>query len=279
MRPAHCLLLLIVAALQGCVDKAAARPDTGSSPADDTGRPDSSGDDSSADTATCDTAAFAALATPEEIAVTPRDDEEAEGLAICLATGLVAFEEVYERLLTDLDAIRGAWPQLEEVEYRASPDLYDVWLRMELEVAEEVESGTYRDWDCIHSYFDAVRVNPVVPLDDYAFVQVELEGRYDTDVLAEIYVGLRGVLEAEGARGPAGDSDGSNIGGLIDGGTYHYVFDYGDGDCPSGCVYHHYTYVVTETPGAPTLIDTWDRGEGATDTGDAPDWLSMSNCP
>ncbi len=257
--PATGLLLATAVLAAGCPSESG---DDDASVADD----DVAGDD---DTAADPCSDYVGLVTPEEVAATPRDERDAEAIALCLTGGLIARQDVYDRVMADIDAIYAGDDSVVgmEVYHHYSGELMD--FGVDDETFAQMKAGEYTAWDCANAYYGVERVTY---LETLTFGTIEFKGYYNLGLLGEEYRALPGIV----STGPRTDySDGPRIRGVIDGSTYHYVFDNRWGDCIDGCYYGEGRYYISSAPGTFELIDAFEWGyEPYTPP---PDWFETHN--
>ena len=140
--------------------------------------------------------------TPEEIAATPRADRELEHMALDLGGGLTADPAVYDRVVSDVTALRASFPQAASVAYlgRWRPD--QLLLTVEPATYREIEANLYHAWDCLGSWYGAASVE-LAP-DSETWLLLVFDGVYDVPALGRDYRALPGLSAAE-PNGYAGD--------------------------------------------------------------------------
>lgn len=154
----------------------------------------------------------------------PRDDAEAELLALELGGGLLATDDDYERIRRDLSLIRVAQPQVTQV--RATLVFEPSELLVEVD-------NPFDAFDELNRFYQAeVRMDAI--LNDLGFVLVVFPGRLNIPLIAREYAALPGVRSAE-ANGFAGESTQVMV-QPENSDAWRYVFIQGLGDCPSGCL-------------------------------------------
>lgn len=223
-------------------DTDATAGETGTDTGADTGGTDTGG------AATCED--YEGAATPDQVAMTPREDEEAELLTLEATEQVVAPEATYLRVLTDLDAIRELAPDLEEITARASYDPSALLLEVDDATADLIQDGTYDAWECPNTLYRVSEIDtellPALP-----FVVLTFEGRFYIPALVPDYTELEGVISAE-PDGVVGD--GNDVCLSIEGETHTYVFDEASGDCPAGCIDHTYWGFEVDPEGNVTAL-------------------------
>ncbi len=225
-------------------------------------------DDSTPDTGPC--ASYVGQATTAEILATPRADTNIEALAISMTGTLTAPQAVYDRLVTDIDAIRTMMttiaPGVSAISYRPPDDMQRMMMGFDSASLAAVQAGTYTDWDCPNQWYEMQQVDA-----SSSYVLVEFEGIYNIPMLAAEYATFPGVQYAE-RNGMMGG--GPTICGTIDGDTWHILMVNGYGDCPSGCINRDYYYFTTTSTTAPVAGGEWSNSSGTT----APAWQTTYAC-
>lgn len=175
--------------------------------------------------------------TAAEIAATPRADENLELLAVALSPGVTAEQEIYDRMVRDVTAIRALPPvvdgvSLTEVPFLATHTGRTLLLTPDgLATYQAMENGDYRAWDCLNDWygFEGADFEAAFPA-ELPWVRVRLKGLYDLHRVAAEYAALPGVVSAqpEGIDYPAVFYLPS-LCAAIDGTTYRYFFDFPQG--------------------------------------------------
>ncbi|MEM7160555.1 MAG: hypothetical protein AAF799_47400 [Myxococcota bacterium] len=211
---------------------------------------------------------FMGAATPEQVAMTPRDDEEAELLAIEASEEIVAPTELYERALADLALIRADAPELSTIQARPRwrPDELRVSLDRDSDAA--LMAGTYRDWDCVNEHYGVVEVIA----EGFFFSHVlHFEGRFNIPLVQPDYMAVETVTSTESA---ITGGDGPDVCMSIDGDLHTYIFDDARGDCPAGCTEHAYTGYTVDGRGTLELLGVWAPDPEARP--DPPPWFTAA---
>lgn len=145
-----------------------------------------------------DTAAFTTCSlppscgqgTPAQIAASPREDEDAEQIALLLGGDLTAPQHLYERVRDDLAALRSAHPdELATVPVSARHDARSLLLQVSPEVAAAISAGTYHEWDCLNGWYRADSAGLLTS----NLAQVRFDGLLDTERIAAEYARLPGI--------------------------------------------------------------------------------------
>jgi len=172
---------------------------------------------------------YIGIVSKQMIGMTPRDNYDAEILAIKATNSLVAPQDVYERVARDLTAIR------------LNDSVSDIHCRLDYSPSSMLISfndnrsinNDYTQLDCMNEYYGLIEKSRRFT-GSYKYVYA---GRFDISLLADEYSKLPDVKYAE-PNYYYGDGD--NICLSIRDGVYSYVFKRGWGDCPSGCMYEEY---------------------------------------
>jgi hypothetical protein len=208
----------------------------------------------------------APVSTAEELAATPRADENLELLALSLEPErITATSETYERVVADVSAIRRLEPELAEIGYFPPHDGKTLYLGLTDLAAQSVSAGQYSAWDCLNDVYGltSITTNDIF---GRAYALVELHGIYDIRRLAELYAQLPGVNTAEP---DAFGGDGPTLCVKRAGDRYEYVVDQAGGDCPAGCTEHEAHYFVSEAGGQVAAVERWSSLAGQP----APEWF------
>lgn len=200
-----------------------------------------------------------------DIELTPREDEEAELIALCLSGKLVASNALYNQVLSDLATIRSTFG--DEFEPIDSIRFVPPWKPSSIIIAfndntfEEVVNNEYHAWDKFNSKYKLIEIKL---LEFIETAVLYFEGRLHPRRLKEIYQNLPGVIYIE-LNGLIGDSP--NIYPKLEVNEITYLFRDAWGDCPSGCIYSEYWYFVFEDE-RPIFIGHWIPHENP----EEPDW-------
>lgn len=177
---------------------------------------------------------------------TPREDTNIELLALKFSERVVAEQDVYDRLVRDLSAIRAQDPSVASINYFAPNDGKSLLLRVDVPTGAAIADGSYHSWDCLNDAYGASSINQL-SIGGTGFVALTLRGIYRIDLVSKQYATLRGIESA----GPAvGGGDGPTICLTRTNDVWHYVFDDASGDCLAGCTEHLYKHFSTDQAGA-----------------------------
>jgi hypothetical protein len=212
-----------------------------------------------------------ALASPSELASTPRADVNLELLALKLSPGkVVAPQATYDRVVRDVGAIRAKAPELAKIMFFSFNDGRRIELTVPVETGTQMQAGTYHAWDCLNETYGASLPAEIIRIGnaDQEYVWLTLKGIYAAHLLAAEYARLPGVTSTEGR---AFGGDGPTICATADGSTWHYVFDDASGDCPAGCIDHAYRHFSTDAAGVVTELERWSTKDGTP----RPAWVTQ----
>lgn len=204
--------------------------------------------------------------TADEIAATPRADENLELLALQLSDGAIADEAIYRRLVRDIAAIRAREPAVREINYFTPFDGSTMNLAFDEANAAAFREGGYHNWDCLNRHYRVVSITPF----SGNGVTITFGGRFNQHKLGELYSSLRGVKWAEPVMYVG---DGPTIYVTRENDSWHYVFDDATGDCLSGCYASDAWYFVARGNSSPRFIARWISSGGSGAMRDAPEWV------
>lgn len=103
--------------------------------------------------------------TSAELAATPRPDPNLELLALTVTNTMTAREDVYQRIVADVSAIRAAEPALAHIRYWAGHDGQTLSLVVSDATRRQIDEGRYDAWNCLNKRYGAVEIRTgIVPL-------------------------------------------------------------------------------------------------------------------
>jgi hypothetical protein len=181
---------------------------------------------------------------PNPLDQTPRENYEAEFVALSLSGELVAPQALYEEVRDGLAHLRSQYSDSipDGVGFRAI-----CWLPGEItgslteEASVEIRNGSYTEMDSLNAMLRLARMDTT----SFSFSREQVyfhlffEGRLHADRLREIYDLLPSVEYT--SHGYLCLDQSQYYPRLIDGGV-SYLFRRGFGDCPSGCIYSEFWY-------------------------------------
>lgn len=262
-------LLLAVAAATACTPAdgtttseptpSASSSDEGESSGSTTASQDTSTSDDGADSGSStgttlppDCSDYMGRATPEQTAMTPLADPEAELLAIEASGEIVAAPALHDRIAAELAAIRADAPGLAAIEAWPSWSPSSIVVSLDEEGAAAQAAGTYHAWDCPNALYHVIEVEPGGL---FGSITLRFAGLYDVQQVIEDYLVVEHVVHAE-IDGAIGDA--SDVCLSIAGELHTYIFDDARGDCPAGCTEHVYTGFTVAPDGTITALGSFD---------------------
>jgi hypothetical protein len=207
------------------------------------------------------------VGSTEELAATPRADENLELLALSLEPErMTASSSTYDRVVSDVAAIRALTPSLADIGYLSGSDGMSLYIQVTSIGAQSIAAGDYTAWDCLN---DAYKAGPPQVTDGLAThsVNLQLGGVFNLPLVAELYAELPEVILTEPS---SGNGDGSTLCAVRDGEQYQYAVDRAGGDCPSGCTEHEVHGFASDAAGQVTALGVWSSLSGDP----APAWVS-----
>jgi hypothetical protein len=211
-------------------------------------------------------AGFEPLASVAEVAEAGRDDLDAEVLALRAGSGVVADTALYDRVSSDLSAVRALEPALADVHVW---DVFYNWMSLELDAESfaAFESDEYHAWDCANAHYGVSSISVV----GVSSVALSFEPkRYRIPLLAEQYEGLEGIASA----GVGASGDGPDICLEVDGTDHRYLFDDASGGCGVVCTEHDYSAFEVSMAGVVTPLGSYCLSQTGACDEQEPDWLA-----
>lgn len=218
------------------------------------------------------------LASANELASTPRADVNLELVALKLSPGkIVADEATYQRVVRDVGAIRGKYPEVATISFFPYRNGRSFSLYLPVDTAEQMQAGTYHAWDCLNGTYGAVLPFEFIRIGnaDHVFALGKLKGIYAMDLLEAEYARLPGI---ESTDSIATGGDGPTICVMSGPSTWHYVFDAASGDCLDGCMDHSLRHFTTEPDGVITTLETWSTQSRAPNPAWVTQLVTPTNC-
>ncbi|MBU1320440.1 MAG: hypothetical protein KKG33_12545 [candidate division Zixibacteria bacterium] len=211
-----------------------------------------------------------------QLAESPRDNEEAELMALWMVGKVVAYTRDYNRIVDALNIVRQTYsdsvPQLDSIQFAYPFQPSEIIVLVDSAARAKLRIGAYTDWDSLNSLF---RVTDIDTTDLGISQQVQLSflGRLNPDLLADSYWDLgqlRGGITGTGIYVNVGDQ--SNLYPWEVGTFMTFLLRRADGDCPAGCINSHFWYFrVSE--GHAELVGDFEAEDGVP----FPDWWDVAN--
>jgi hypothetical protein len=193
------------------------------------------------------------IGTVAEIASTPRPYQGLELVAMNLdGYPIVASQSTYDRVLADVTAIASSVATVSRA-LNATPRYTSGYpgltppsgsmtgrgliLTVDAPTYASIGAGTYTAWDCLNSYY-GVTVTSLQALTNANIVTVRSNGVLNTNAIAGLYQALPGI-ETAASNVVLSDYPSGSIQHICagrSGGIYQYAFEFGSGDCESGCI-------------------------------------------
>jgi hypothetical protein len=187
--------------------------------------------------------------TAEQIARTPRADENLELLAISLSAGITADDQIYRRLVRDIAAIRTVDPRMRMIEYRA-PDTGELMVTPVSSQKRLFLDGRYTEWDCLNRYLHVSNIQY-----RQGFATLRFDGRFNLQQVGELYSSLVGVRFAD-PNGYIHVSAPPSIHVLPDSHGWSYVL--GGGECKAtNDIKCGFYYFIVSTDGVAKFVEEW----------------------
>lgn len=224
----------------------------------------------------------------QRLAQSPRDNEEAELMALFLSGEIAAPETLYIQVRDALTRLRDAFsdsvPCLDSISYRHKFLTSYLSLWMLDDAVEKVRNGSYHDWDSLNTLYRVTSIDTSsFSRERYRVASLQFEGRLNTALLKEYYENLYGVYDV--TRSSYFFGDGPNIYPWIIDTGFTFLLRATNPFCPSGCGLGHVWY-FKEMDMQPVLIgdyvedaqsewpDWWPEANDAYCT-----WFEFTDCP
>jgi hypothetical protein len=177
----------------------------------------------------------------QESVLAPRENSEAERAAVWLSGELVAPEDLYLAIKTDLEAIRtGYGDNITELDigFKEPWQLSAILLGVTDLGREKLRDGHWPEFSALNDQFQLSELD-TTRLERMNLAILTFEGRQHPDRIADPYSALEGVRHAEPNHRCC---DWSNVypWQLDEGMTYLWRSAWGD--CPAGCIHSHFWY-------------------------------------
>jgi hypothetical protein len=181
-----------------------------------------------------------------QLSQTPRDNAEAEWVALWLSDALVAPESLYVQIRDDLARLRQTYRdsihELRWIEF--TPHYYPTAIDLSVtdSVFTAIRAGHYHQWDSLNQLYgvDSIYTDSIGTLG--YFVHLEFKKRLNADSLTGYYARLPGVIDSSSLEF---GGDWSNIYPWSVGDRRTYLVRLGSMDCELGCMQERFWYFRT----------------------------------
>jgi hypothetical protein len=185
-------------------------------------------------------------------------DEEAQGIALRISTGIFLDAALCTRIGTDLARIRKQDAALATFHDWEGPEpTRELWLRVDARTFRKIKDGTYSEWSRFNRQWGmptVVNADASLTIGGSRMVLVRMPRVMHLDAVAKAYRKLPGVQSAE-PRWLGGD--GPTISATRRDDSMHYLFDDAGGDCMAGCFLHHWYYFIVDDAGRIARVAEW----------------------
>lgn len=177
------------------------------------------------------------------LALTPRENAEAEWAALWLSDALVAPETLYLQIRSDLARVRAVYldsfPEIRSIEFIPHGYPTSIWLQVTDSVVAAVRAGQYHAWDSLNQLYGVESIDTLYLYSISRSIVLEFSKRLNSDSVATCYAALPGIIRCVG-----GDSGGdySNVYPWKTAERRTYLWREGKMDCPAGCVQERFWY-------------------------------------
>ena len=188
------------------------------------------------------------------------------------AAGVIAPEkEVIVRVSTDLSTLRLSDPILERIHAKPQWSLNRLIVGFDEEGKELLQNDQYDFWNKLNKQYGVTQKNTRL-LPSLGVITLTFSRPLHIPLLASEYSRLPHVryTEIDSVVG-----DGSDICLSIQAEVHYYIFDEASGDCPSGCIQHHYRAYRVDQNGRTEALGEWLNSSREPE----PQWLkNLSQC-
>jgi hypothetical protein len=174
-----------------------------------------------------------------QLAESPRDNAEAELMALWITGKAVAYRSDYDRIRNSIARVRSEYgdsiPFVDSQQFVYPMSVSKIYVYLTACAIEKFRNGEYHDWDSLNTLY---RVSDIV-LKSYGLILLSFEPRLNPMLLLESYRDLASITYAE-PNFLIGDRP--NVYPWFDGDDETFLFRYAWGDCPSGCIHSKFWY-------------------------------------
>ncbi|MEO8505981.1 MAG: hypothetical protein ABI609_18945 [Acidobacteriota bacterium] len=96
-----------------------------------------------------------------DLSATPREDEQAELIALFLDREAAARQSTYDRVRADLAAIRTAHPALSAYSFLPKFDTQSLIVTVTPAAFQDITNHNYPWWDCLNAWYDLTSIEPL----------------------------------------------------------------------------------------------------------------------
>jgi hypothetical protein len=215
--------------------------------------------------------------TTDPFDMTPREDYEAEVVALALSGELIAPQDLYLEVRDGLGSLRAQFhdsiPPLQSITFRPCWMPGEIAGMLTEAASAEVRAGTYTGMDSLNAVLRLARMDTT----SFSFSPAQIyyhlhfEGRLHPERLVEMY---RDLPSVETVNTGYICFDGSALyPRIIDGGV-GYLFRRAWGDCPAGCIFSEFWYFRVRSGVHVEYVGHWDPQNEP-----APQWWEEARAP
>ena len=210
----------------------------------------------------------------DELDSTPREDLEAEVLALTCSEGWVADQDLYDQLRDALGAIRQADPHMANLtDHRVRSPGQDLIVQAtDNATRDRFIKSEVPDFTCV---VDALSASAEPwDRDEEGWMVVSVQGVLVADGLVAVFERIPGMENVEPNHLIG---DGHSIVFDFRSEPGHVLFDEDGGDCPAGCPTHHYYLWEVPSDASPALVAEWGVSDGTSSFGMPPTDFSFND--
>ena len=159
------------------------------------------------------------------------DDLEAVHLTYQVHRSLLPKIEYYNRIRNEVAAIRSAYPDMKDVDNRPPWVAGEAMVEFTTQAMDQIRAGEYHGLDSIESELGEIKLD--TNLFRFGWGKLTFDEPYHAGVLSEIVITAEGITDAS-LNHYIGDGNSITVA------WPHYIFSFGWGDCPAGCIHRHF---------------------------------------
>lgn len=180
----------------------------------------------------------------QQLAKSPRPDEEAELMALWMSGYVVAHQRDYDRVRAAVELVRETYrdsiPYLDSVEFTYDLEISMIAVLLDEQAVSQLRDDSYTDWDSLNELFRVAEID-TTSLEYRGEVTLTFEGRLNPSLLSAYYnPGLVQGIRGSGVYVPSGDH--SNIYPWTSGSDFMFLLRRAWGDCSSWCPENQFWY-------------------------------------